>query len=128
MASAITFGELNFVGSPSPDDILAAKYIVALENKRRTEQNVILAAQTPPGTPIPLLLVDTGPNLKASYLSILVGIVTAAHASYITQARGVPGSELVFTDAQREQIRVNLITRLNNGESAASIIADTATL
>lgn len=118
MASAITFGELTYIGTPNSDDILAARYIVTLENKRR-------AALVPPGTPLP---VDTGVNLKASYISILLGIVTTAHASYIEQARGVPGGQAVFTDAQIEQIRVNLITRLNNGESAASIIADTVAL
>lgn len=118
MPSAITFGELNFVGTPSPDDVLAAKYIVGLENKRR-------ASLTPPGTPLP---VDTGPNLKASYLSLLLSIVTNAHAGHISQARGVPGSQLVFTDTEIETIRVNLVTRLNNGETPSSIIADTATL
>lgn len=118
MASTITFGELTYSGVPSSDDVLAAKYIVGLENKKR-------AAQIPPGTPLP---VDTNANLKASYLSILIAIVTSSHASYISQARGAPGAELAFTDADRETIRVNLLTRLNNGESSASIIADTATL
>ena len=118
MASAITFTSLTFSGAPSSDDQLAAKYIVGLENNR-------LASLIPPGTPFP---VDTPSNLKSSYLTILLAIVTSAHASYISQARGPSGAQVGFTDAQIEQIRVNLVTRLNNGESASSIIADTATL
>lgn len=116
MASAITFTALNYTGTPSNDDVMAARYIVGLENKRR-------AALVPPGTP---LLVDTAANLKASYLSMLLEIVTNAHGSYIEQAKGPAGAQLGFTDAQIEQIRVNLITRLNNGESAASLVTDTA--
>lgn len=128
MASAITFGELNYSGSASQDDILAARYIVGLENKRRIELNAILAAQEPPGTPIPLLPVTPAAALKSSYISMLLAIVTSSHASYIEQARGNPGASLVFTDAEIEQIRVNLVNRRTAGESAASIVADTATL
>jgi hypothetical protein len=118
MASAIIFGELIYSGTPNADDVLAARYIVGIENKR-------LAALTPPGTPFPT---NNAANLKASYISILIALITSAHSSYIAQARSAAGADLVFTDAEREQIRVNLITRLNGGESSASIVADTATL
>lgn len=118
MASAITFTSLNFTGTPNSDDNLAARYAITVENMARS-------STVPPGTPLPF---DTPGNVKASYLTILINAVTGLHNSNIVLSKGPSGAQAVLTDAQIEQIRVNLITRLNNGESAASIIADTATL
>lgn len=104
---------LNFSGAPDNDDILAARHIIFLENQRR-------AALTPPGTP---LSTADAASIKASYLTILLATVTAAHTSYIAQAKLTLNSR--FTDAEIQQITQNLVTRLNNGESSASIITDT---
>ena len=74
--SAITFTGIDFTGSPDDNDTAAAQLIVDNENARR-------AAQEPPETPLPD---STGAELKASYLTILLEIVTNAHASYSKQA------------------------------------------
>lgn len=108
----------DFTGPPDADDQLAAKYIVALENKRR-------AALDPPGTPLPA---NTGAALKASYLLLLVEIETRAHQSYIDQAKAISALQADFTPAQVQTIVANLTERLRNGESAASIVSDTAAL
>jgi len=106
---------LDYSGSPDPDDVLAARQIIFLENQRR-------AALTPPGTP---LSTANAASIKASYLSILLATVTNAHLNYISQSKSNAGIQVRFTDAELQQINSNLITRLNNGESSASIIADT---
>jgi hypothetical protein len=106
---------IDYTGVADADDVLAARQIVFLENQR-------LAALTPPGTPLP-----TAPpaSLKASYLSVLLTIVTNAHLSYIAQTKSDVGYVARFTLAERTQIAANLVTRLNNGESSASIVTDT---
>lgn len=105
-----------FTGTPDADDILGARHIVFIENKRR-------AALTPPGTALPTA---TPAELKASYLTILSGTITSAHVSYIQQAKSAQGLEQRFTAAQLETMRANLVARLNAGESAANLLADTA--
>lgn len=122
MASAITFGSLNYTGTPSSDDVLAATFIVRLENEKIAAQNAILAAQDPPGEPLPLWN-TVGAGLKTSYLAILTAIITNAHASYIQQATADTAR---FTDAQWAQMKANVNARLNAGETAAAIVADTA--
>lgn len=104
---------LDFTGAPDADDVLAARQIIFLENQRR-------AALTPPGTP---LSTANAAAIKASYLTILLVTVSAAHSSYIAQAKAA--LNVRFTDAEIQQINQNLITRLNNGEPSASIITDT---
>ena len=118
MASAITFTGLDFTGTPSSDDSNGAKSAVLRENTRR-------AGLIPPGTP---LLVNNAANIKASYLIVLLDKITSVHADNITQSKSDSGFEQVFTPGQIDQIKTNLLTRINGGESASSIIADTATL
>lgn len=108
--------DVTFTGSPDADDQLAARHIVFLENQRR-------AALSPPGTQ---LLFSTPAQLKASYLAVLVTTITSAHVSYIQQAKSAQGAEARFTPAQLEAIRANLVARLNAGESAASLVTDSA--
>ena len=69
--ASITFTSLDFTGTPDEEDIRAAQLIVDLENEVITAQNVVLAAEDPPGTPIPLLG-RTGAELKTNYLALLV--------------------------------------------------------
>ena len=107
---------IDFVNSPDPDDVLAARHIIHLENLRR-------AALTPPGTP---LTFANNAQLKASYLGVLVATVTSAHLSYIQQAKSAQGAEARFTPSELETIRANLVARLNAGEAAATIVTDTA--
>lgn len=107
---------IDYTGTPTADDILAARHIIFLENKR-------LAALTPPGTP---LLFSTPAQLKASYISVLVSTITSAHTSYVQQAKSAQGAEVRFTAAELETIRANLVARLNAGESAAALVADSA--
>lgn len=107
---------IDYTGTPDSDDVLAARHIIHLENARR-------AALTPPGTP---LTFANNAQLKASYLSTLLATVTSAHLSYIQQAKSVQGTALRFTPAELVAIHANLVTRLNAGESAASLVTDTA--
>lgn len=107
---------IDFTGAPDAEDALGARHIIFLENQRR-------AALTPPGTPLPFA---TPAQVKSSYLSVLLATVASAHSSYIQQAKSAQGTALRFTPAQLDTIRGNLVTRLNAGESAASLVTDTA--
>jgi hypothetical protein len=107
---------INFTGTPDADDQLAARQQVELENQRR-------AALTPPGTPLD---VSTGAAVKASYLTVLTAVLTAAHTSYIALAKDTAGLQQRFTSSEIQTIQTNLITRLNAGEAKSQIIADTA--
>lgn len=74
--SAITL-KVTFTGNPDEVDDAAAQHIVDAANAR-------IAAEDPPGTPLP----DGNPGqLKLSYLSELEAIVTKAHESYARAAR-----------------------------------------
>lgn len=112
----ITFTALNYTGTPDADDILAARREVDAENKRR-------AAQSPPGTPLPFA---TGADLKASYLTLRLASVTAAHLAAIDAAKQPAALSDLFSNAQLQQITANIMARANAGESAAAIVADTA--
>lgn len=119
MASNITFTGLNYSGASTADDQLAARYIVRQENERRTAQNLVLAAQDPPGNPIPLLPMSTGAELKQSYLAILLQVVTNAHASYSQQAAQ---DQARLTQSQRDQLQAAINIKLDANVSAASIL------
>lgn len=133
--SAITF-TLGFTGTPDLDDILAARHIVRLENERRTAQNVAIteenvrrAAQDPPLAALPLLAIlptATGAELKASYLGLFLATVTSAHLSYIEQAKSSQSLTGRLTEDQMKQLIGAVTTRLNNGDSVATILADVA--
>lgn len=111
----ITFS-IDFSGSPDSDDVLAGRHVIFLENQRR-------AALEPPGTPLPTA---TGANLRDSYLTVLLATITSAHLSYIQQAKSASGADVRFTPEGLEEIRANLMARLNAGETEESIISDTA--
>lgn len=116
MASAITFISLDYSGTPSADDILGARRAIALENQRR-------ASLVPPGTPLPFA---NNTQVKASVLAIYLQSVTNEHADNIASAKTQGALSEHFTPAQLEQIAINLRTRVNAGESAASVVTDTA--
>tara|TARA_R110000823_G_C15942566_1_gene500611 strand:+ start:2429 stop:2773 length:345 start_codon:yes stop_codon:yes gene_type:complete len=111
--SAITWSGATFSGTPDDADKRAAHYLVRQENARR-------AALDPPGTPL-----DSTPAaaLKASVLTIATQTLDGWWASISDQA---PRSEDGLTDADKRQILANIRTRLDGGESIASIITDTA--
>lgn len=113
---------VTFTGTPDAEDVLAARHAIFVENKLRAQRSAILGAT--PETPLPT---STPAEIKASYLSILTGRATTRHASYILEAKSEPAAKERFTPAELQQILANLVTRLNNGETAASIITDTAT-
>lgn len=117
---------VTFTGAPDPDDRLAARHGVFLENREITAANAVLAAQTPPGTPLPLLAFSTPAELKASYLTVLGKKATELHLNNIGEAKSETGMNLRFTAAQLDTMRANLVARLNAGESAASLVTDTA--
>ena len=73
--------DVTFTGTPNDFDIDAATHIIELENVRRA--NDLDENGDPVLSPLPL---STGAELKASYLLLLSGLITKAHASYIKQA------------------------------------------
>ena len=93
---------VNFSGTPSEQDIRGATRIIELENARRLTD--VDDNDDPILPPLPYA---TGAELKASYLAMLVEIVTRAHASYIQQddaETSQTAKELwgEATDAQRQ--------------------------
>lgn len=111
----ITFS-VGFTGTPDAEDQRAARHAIFTENTRR-------AALTPPGTPLPN---STAAEVRASYLSILTSQIANQHSTNITYAASRDGVAERFTTDELDQIRRNLVDRLNAGESKASIVADTA--
>ena len=67
---------IDFNGAPNRDDRAAALLVVNNENQRLLDADPN-ATLLPTGTP---------PELKASYLEVLLAIVTRAHSSYVDQA------------------------------------------
>lgn len=112
---AISFS-IDYSGSPDADDLLAARHAIFLENRRRSQL-------VPPGTP---LAFATPAQVKTSYLSILTTGLNARHQDYAEAAKNESGVAQRFTLAQVQQMHANLVTRLNAGESAATIVSDTA--
>lgn len=102
---------VTFTGTPDAEDVLAARHAIFVENKLRE-------------TPLPF---SAPAEVKASYLTILTEKAISRHKSYILEAQSEPAAKERFTPAELKQILANLVTRLNNGETAASIITDTAT-
>lgn len=111
-----------FTGSPDAEDLLAARHAIFVENRLRAQRSALPGAT--PETPLPT---STPAETKASYLAILTERATNHHKSYILEAQSEPAAKERFTPAELKQILANLVTRLNNGETAASIITDTAT-
>lgn len=107
---------VNFTGTPDGDDVLSARHAVFLENRMRSQL-------TPPGTPLPF---STPAELKASYLAILTARVTIFHMEKNTEAKSEAGVSQRFTLDQVAQMHGNLVARLNAGESADTIVIDTA--
>lgn len=107
---------IDFTGSPDADDLLAARHAIFLENRRRSQL-------VPPGTP---LAFATPAQVKTSYLSILTTGLNARHLDYADAAKNESGVAQRFTLAQVQQMHANLVTRLNAGATAQSIVDDTA--
>lgn len=107
--STITFSSLTFTGTPDAEDVLAARHEIFLANKQ--------------GANLPF---STAAQIKSSYLVILLSKVLSAHMVSIESARDTAAMRDRFTDDEIRQITSNLLTRLNAGESASSIVADTA--
>lgn len=107
---------IDFTGVVDPDDLLAARHAIFLENRRRSQL-------VPPGAVLPFA---TPAQVKTSYLSILTTGLNARHLDYADAAKNESGVAQRFTLAQVQQMHANLVTRLNAGESAATIVSDTA--
>lgn len=107
---------IDYTGTPDSDDVLAARHIVFVENRRR-------AALVPPGVVLPT---GNAAQIKASYLSLLLELLTAQHLASIELSKSIIGLSSRFTQAERNQIFANITARLNAGETASAIITDTA--
>jgi len=79
------------------EDREVADRAIARWNEPIIAQNLILAAQTPPGTPLPLLPNSTAPERKASYETYLNRNNALSHASYVAELRA--------EKAERQEIR-----------------------
>jgi hypothetical protein len=106
---------VSYTGTPDADDVLAARQVVFQENKDR-------AMLTPPGAVLPT---STTAELKASYLSLLQERVMLRHQNNILFAKSDEAVRTRFTPTEVEQIRINLMTQLNNGSTTAAVIAKT---
>jgi hypothetical protein len=71
------------VNNADAEDLRTAKYMIGLENEKR-------AAADPPETPLPD---GTNAEVKSSYETILLEIITNAHASYTRQANEASQTE-----------------------------------
>ncbi len=122
MATGITW-VLNFTGTPTPDDIIGAKFDVRQKNAQIAVENVARAAQNPPLDPLPLLGMSTPAALKTSYLGLGVAAQTKTHASRISQGKNA--LDRIPPD-KKEQALAFINTRLDAGESIDFILADLA--
>ena len=104
---------LAITGAPDAEDKLWLGWLVGIGNDRR-------AAADPPETPLPA---STNTELRNSAEIVMIPTIQAAVQSYIQQA--VEDTRNITRD-DWQQIRKNIKLRLDNGESVASIIADTA--
>ena len=75
-------------------------------------QNLVLAAQDPPGTPLPLLPKSTAGERKASYETYLNRNNAQTHASYVAEHRAEK-AERVETRAVRDKF-MNATTEVQN--------------
>lgn len=117
MATSIVW-TVDYSGTPSADDQLAAKKLIREENARITQKNTELAAQTPPGTPIPLWPSGTGAELKASVKGIMGQNATNWWGSYTTQAR----EDITrIPPDKRDALLAAINARLNTGGAGNSI-------
>lgn len=107
---------IDFTGTPDAEDVLAARHAIFIENRVRSQQ-------TPPGTQLPTA---TPAQVKSSYLAVLAQMLNTRHLTNASDAATEAGISQRFTPAQVAQMHANLVARLNAGESAATIIADTA--
>lgn len=117
---------VSYTGTPDADDAAAARYAVIYENSQRSQYN----ASNPTLPPKSLLPLSTTAELKASYLTVILDRVVARHLSNIREADAESETQVreKLTPAQYVQIVRNLNARLNAGETAASVVADTASL
>lgn len=113
---------VTFTGTPDAEDVLAARHAIFLENKLRVQRSAMPGAT--PETPLPT---SSAAEIKAGYLAILTEKAIGRHKSNILEAQSEPAAKERFTPLELKQILANLVTRLNNGETAASIITDTTT-
>lgn len=114
--SAITFSGITYSGTPDSDDAVAAKVAVA-------QENVFQLSLNPAFTP---LAISPAATLKASYLTVILNRITRLHQEMIKIAKLSSTLDQYFQRSDIDQIIVNLVNRAAGGESAASIITDTA--
>lgn len=94
----IEFTTIDYTGTPDDEDKNAATLLVTRYNEQQ-------AALDPPGDELPM---GTPAELKASYLTVLLDVVTGAHKSYAAQAieqklvDDLRSKWAAATDAQRE--------------------------
>jgi len=85
------------VSNPDAEDREVMEAAIDRWNEPIIAQNLILAAQDPPGTPLALLPKSTGPERKASYEIYLARNDKLSHESYVAQLRAAK--------AERQEIR-----------------------
>lgn len=102
---------VDFTGTPDANDILAARKLIREENARR-------AALTPPLAALPS---GNAAQIKSSALTIVLANLAQWWGSYTAQARNEVAR---LTDAQLEELRAAVNTRLNAGDTFDTILAD----
>lgn len=122
----VTFSGLTYTGTPDASEVLGAKLTIARANQAIAALNVALAAQDPPGTPLPLWPSGTNAETKASYLGIRLQDVANLHVGAVNEAASQAQLSEYFTEAQLQTIRQNFISRRQAGETAAALVTDSA--
>ena len=102
------------VTNPDAEDRNAMEDAIDRLNEPIVAQNLILAAQTPPGTPLAIWPKSTAGERKTSYEAYLKGIATGSHLSYVEQSNTARENTLrmkairkklpLLSDAQLTQI------------------------
>jgi hypothetical protein len=77
------------VSNPDAEDRQAMEDSIDRMNEPIVAQNLIFAAQTPPGTPIALWPKSTAPERKTSYEEYLRRNNVSMHLSYVEQSNTV---------------------------------------
>lgn len=107
-------------GASDAEDARAARFVVGLRNAEITAENAVLAAQTPPGTPIPLLPTTPAAALKASTEAVYTRTMQLAHLSYVKEAKDAATK---LTEDQKRELGAAVVDLLNGGQTYSQVLA-----
>lgn len=115
------------VGTGDIIDKRAALRLIREENAKRTAQNVILAQQTPPGTPIAMLPFANNAQIEASAEIIMGAKNTNWWSSYRSESSRPEALRDRLTEAENAAMVAATIDRLDAGATPAALTADIGT-